>query len=427
MNDNRYLIVGSDGRSHAIGFRIAQDNPGAEIYFAPGNGGTQDVGINVKVPATDSEQLAALAQQKGIGLSIVSPELPLIRHAIGDCFRNKNLLICGPSAAAALNTEGDKERFKAILTKHGIPTAPYRAFSDLEEAYRYIRRRGVTKIVIKPKGLTGGKGVLLPKTLAEARAYLAEARRLYGEEASRFVIEDRFVGGYEVSAMAFVSGMYIRMLPFTQDYKLSRTGNKGVNTGGLGAHTLKLSPTLTGHIHQIMLRVVNALVEEGFHYHGFLYLGLMVLPDGQVMILEANCRLGDPETQPLLMSFGGNFADYCRATALGRLGELPEIEQTCQALGIVVAHRNYPSSNDDDVELSGIDKAEAAGNTVFQAGTVRRNGIPCSNKQGRLLCITATGQFISHAAETASIGAHLIRPSELLYFRLDIGDRYQNQ
>ena len=375
----KVLVVGSGGREAAMVRRLAQ-SPGVVIFCAPGNAGIAEQATCVPLKATDIEGLLALARGEGIDLTIVGPEAPLVAGIV-DRFRDTGRLICGPSAAAA-QAEGSKLWFKRFLARHNLPTAPFEAFNDRNAALMSVSERGARNIVIKADGLMGGKGVTLPRNLVEAEHDLISLM-VKGSAGEVVVIEGRLIG-VERSVMAITDGGNVYMLPFTQDYKREGDGDNGPNTGGMGAHTLSLPEKEAAELEQILRRVVAAFAEEGNPYTGFIYLGFIMTADGP-MILECNCRLGDPETQVILPSINGDFAELCMAAARGELSKVSPPERVKHALCLVLASGSYPSSSDRDDAITGLDGVQEAGAYVLHAGTALKNGVVTTNKSGRVL------------------------------------------
>ena len=410
----KILVIGSGGREATMVWALAQA-PDTEVFCAPGNAGIAEQATCVSVKATDIDGLLSFAKSEQMDLTVVGPEAPLVA-GITDRFHEEGLLICGPSAAAA-QTEGSKAWFKRLLAKHNLPTAPFEVFTDKDNALAYIRERGVQNIVIKADGLMGGKGVTLPDNLEEAESDL-EKLMVKGSAGETVVIEDRLVG-IERSVMAITDGKTVYMLPFTQDYKREGDGDTGLNTGGMGAHTLRLPTDEEVHLENILRDVVAALAKEDCQYSGFIYLGFIMAANGP-MILECNCRLGDPETQVILPSISGNFASLCLAVVQGKLAEVPAPEQNGHALCLVLASAVYPGLSDRDDEITGLGTVSENGALVFHAGTAKKNGAITTNKSGRVLNIVGVGRTLKDARTTAYGGADKVQFPGMKY-RRDIG------
>jgi phosphoribosylamine--glycine ligase len=415
----KILVVGGGGREAATVWKLKQDDPNAVVFCAPGNAGIAKFGTCVPIEATDIEGLLAFAHAESIVLTIVGPELPLVAGIV-DRFREHHLLICGTTAAAA-RAEGSKIHFKEVLIRNEIPTAPYQAFDDQEEALAYIELRGVENIVIKADGPMAGKGVILPHTLEEA-ALALQRLMVIGTPGEKVLIEDRLIG-LERSVIAITDGTVFHLLPFTQDYKRLRTGDLGPNTGGMGAHTLDLPAEEEVQLRKILGDVLTAFRKERCLYSGFIYLGIMMTADGP-KVLELNCRLGDPETQPILASIDGNFLDLCMAAAHGNLSTVPEPTRVQHALCVVLASPEYTELSERNDAITGIEDAEAMGALVFHAGTgVNDKGEITTNKSGRVLVVVGRGETIGEAGEQAYAAVKPINFPGMQY-RTDIGAAY---
>lgn len=410
----KVLVVGSGGREAAMVWALAQA-PNIEVFCAPGNAGIAEHATCVPMKATDINGLLSFAQREQIDLTVVGPEAPLV-SGIADRFREEGLLVCGPSTTAA-RSEGSKAWFKRLLAKHNIPTAPFRVFADKDNAFEYIRERGVQNTVIKADGPMGGKGVTLPYNTEEAKRDL-EKFMVQGSPGETVVIEDRLVG-VERSVMAITDGETVYMLPFTQDYKREGDADKGLNTGGMGAHTLELPTDEEARLSHILRDVVVALAEEGCPYTGFIYLGFIMTANGP-MVLECNCRLGDPEAQVILPSINGNFAELCMASAQGALHTVPAPCRQKHALCLVLASGAYPGSSDRDDSVVGLDMVPKNGALVFHAGTAKKNGVITTNKSGRVLNVVGLGRTLEDAHTAAYDAAAKVQFPGVKY-RRDIG------
>lgn len=411
----KVLIVGSGGRESAMVWSVSQ-RPDIEIFCAPGNAGIAEYATCYpSVKATDIDELLKIAHEEQIDLTIVGPEAPLVAGIV-DRFREHDLLIYGPSKEVA-RAEGSKAWFKDLLTKYGIPTAPYEVFSDYEYAIDSVLKRGASNIVIKADGLMGGKGVTLPDTTVSASNDL-ERLMVPGGPGEKVVIEDRLFG-VERSVMALVDGKTIYMLPFTQDYKRVGDGDTGLNTGGMGAHTLTLPEDEERQLTQILYDVVSAFDQEGHPYTGFLYLGIMMTDSGP-MVLECNCRLGDPETQVILPCITGDFTSYCMNAAQGNLGALDPPLQYFEALCIVFASGAYPGSSAQDDCIEGLDEPRSSDALIFHAGTALNGRCVTTNKAGRVLNVVGRGLRLREAHSIAyTIAEQIHFPGKK--YRSDIG------
>lgn len=408
------LVVGSGGREAAMVWALSRASD-TVVFCAPGNAGIAEYATCVPIKATDIDRLLGFARTQRMDLTIVGPEAPLVAGIV-DRFREESLLICGPSALAS-RSEASKAWFKRLLAKYSIPTAPFTVFTDRDGALAYIRERGAQNIVIKADGLMGGKGVTLPDSLEEAEHDL-EKLMVKDSPGETVVIEDRLVG-VERSVMAITDGKTIYMLPFTQDYKREGDGDTGLNTGGMGAHTLSLPKEKEAELAQILREVVVVLGKEGCPYTGFVYLGFIMTSEGP-KVLECNCRLGDPETQVILPSISGDFASLCMAVAQGNLAEVPAPKQSRHALCLVLTSAAYPGSSDRDDEVEGLSDASDTGALVFHAGTVRKEAVVTTNKSGRVLNLVGLGDTLVDARAAAYSAVEKIRFPGMKY-RRDIG------
>ena len=420
----KVLVIGSGGREHALAWKCAQSPDVEETLVAPGNAGTAlESGVrNVAVGADDIEALAALAQDEQVDLTIVGPEAPLVA-GIADRFNELGLPCFGPSAAAA-QLEGSKAFTKDFLARHDIPTAAYRNFSDLEEALAYIRQQGAP-IVIKADGLAAGKGVIVATSLEEAEQAATDmlAGNKFGDAGARIVVEE-FLDGEEASFIVITDGSNVLPMATSQDHKARDEGDTGPNTGGMGAYSP--APVVTSDVEQrIMDLVIRPTLEgmqaDGNDYLGFLYAGLMIMPDGVPRVIEFNCRFGDPETQPIMMRLKSDLAALCRATLDGSLGEHSAEWDERASLGVVMAAGGYPGNYAKGKVISGLDAADSDTQKVFHAGTADGDGQVVTSG-GRVLCVVGLGDTVAEAAET-SYGAVDRISWEDVYFRRDIGHR----
>ena len=343
------LIIGSGGREHALAWKVAQSTNVDHVFVAPGNAGTatENKVSNIDIHSENIDALIDFAQSDDIELTIVGPEAPLVIGVV-DAFSKAGLKCFGPTAGAA-QLEGSKSFTKDFLARYNIPTAAYQVFTDADEACDYIQKTGAP-IVIKADGLAAGKGVIVAETVQQAQAAARDMLidNKFGEAGARVVIED-FLVGEEASFICMVDGDNILPLATSQDHKARDNGDKGPNTGGMGAYSP--APVVTDEIHQrIMLEVieptVNGMKSDGLPYTGFLYAGLMIAPDGTPNVVEYNCRFGDPETQPVLMRLKSDLADLCLAALDHRLDQVTAEWDERAALGVVLAAGGYPESYD---------------------------------------------------------------------------------
>ncbi len=418
----RVLIIGNGGREHALAWKAAQDENVRQVFVAPGNAGTasENKVSNVDINVLELQKLVEFAQQEAIDLTIVGPEAPLVAGIV-DQFEAAGLNIFGPNQAAA-QLEGSKAFTKDFLARHHIPTAAYNNFTAIEPAKAYVRQQG-TPIVIKADGLAAGKGVIMAQSEQEAFAAIDDmlAGNAFGEAGHRVVIEE-FLTGEEASFIVMVDGKNILPLATSQDHKARDNGDKGPNTGGMGAYSP--APVVTADIHQrIMEEVIIPTVEgmsgEGMPYKGFLYAGLMIDGNGTPKVLEYNCRFGDPETQPILMRLKSSLADLCLAATRGELDQTEAHWDSRTALGVVMAAGGYPAAYTKGDEITGLDNIKEA--RVFQAGTRIEDGKTLTNG-GRVLCVTALGDGVKDAQHKAYNAVKSIHWHNA-YYRTDIGHR----
>lgn len=418
----KILIIGSGGREHALAWQCARH--GHEVIVAPGNAGTahEPNVSNVAVSADDIPALTELAQSENAELTIVGPEAPLVAGIV-DAFDAAGLPCFGPSAAAA-ELEGSKAFTKDFLARHNIPTADYANFSELEPALAYIRDRGAP-IVIKADGLAAGKGVVVAMSLPEAEHAATEmlAGNKFGNAGARIVIEE-YLDGEEASFIVITDGTTILPLATSQDHKARDEGDEGPNTGGMGAYSP--APVVTAEIQtQIMERVIRPTLDgmraDGRPYRGFLYAGLMIMPDGTPKVIEFNCRMGDPETQPILARLKTDLAKICAATLDGTLAQVRTSWDPRAALGVVMAAGGYPGSYAKGRVIHGLANADGESARVFHAGTAELDGEVVTSG-GRVLCVVGLGDDVSAAAAAAYDAVQEICWDDV-YFRRDIGHR----
>ncbi|MDG1096175.1 MAG: phosphoribosylamine--glycine ligase [Methylophilaceae bacterium] len=392
----KVLVIGGGGREHALAWKISQNKAVSLTYVAPGNAGTATNPDMVNVPMTKIEDLVQFAQDQNIAITVVGPEAPLSQGVV-DAFRAKGLKIFGPTQAAA-QLESSKDFSKAFMIRHHIPTAAYETFSDIKAAHDYIAQQGAP-IVIKADGLAAGKGVVVAMTLDEAHAAvdMMLGDNTFGDAGARVVIEE-FLTGEEASFMVMVDGKNILALATSQDHKRLLTGDQGPNTGGMGAYSP--APVVTPEIHARAMRevikpTVEGMAKDGIPYTGFLYAGLMISPDGQIKTLEFNCRMGDPETQPIFMRLKSDLVGLLQHAVNGTLDQAETEWDRRFALGVVMASANYPVNPRLGDEITGLPKnLEDA--YVFHAGTTL-NGDKVTTNGGRVLCVTALGETVKFA------------------------------
>jgi phosphoribosylamine--glycine ligase len=425
----KVLVVGGGGREHALAWRLAQSPRVQKVFVAPGNGGTATEPNLKNMPISAHDTLAEFVRKEDIAFTVVGPEAPLAAGLV-DAFRKKGLRIFGPTRAAA-QLESSKDFAKAFMKRHGIPTADYETFTDPQAAREYVTRKGAP-IVVKADGLAAGKGVVVAQTVEEAHAaidgMLVDASM--GTAGARVVIED-FLAGEEASFIVMVDGRNVLALASSQDHKRLLDGDQGPNTGGMGAYSP--APVVTPSIHAKVLReiihpAVQGMAKDGIPYTGFLYAGLMIDAAGQPRALEFNCRMGDPETQPIMARIKSDFADIVEAAIDGRLDSV-EIEWDRRtALGVVLAAEGYPEAPRKGDAITGLPANGNPGDgdvLVFHAGTTRRDGQVVSNG-GRVLCVTALGDSVKIAQSRAYQAIEGIRFAGMQY-RRDIGHRALNR
>jgi phosphoribosylamine--glycine ligase len=419
------LVIGSGGREHALAWKIAQSPRTGQVFVAPGNGGTARAGDLTNVPLADHDALAAFAQRENVGLTVVGPEAPLAAGIV-DRFRSAGLRIFGPTRAAA-QLESSKDYAKAFMQRHGIPTAAYRTFTSARDAHAYVDARGAP-IVVKADGLAAGKGVVVAATLAEAHAAVDHmlVDNAMGDAGSRVVIEE-CLAGEEASFIVMVDGVHVLPLASSQDHKRLRDGDNGPNTGGMGAYSP--APVVTPGVHARIMRevitpAVQGMAADGVPYSGFLYAGVMLDAQGAPKVLEFNCRLGDPETQPILVRLRSDLIELLEHGVNGTLDRVEAEWDRRAALGVVLAAGGYPEAPQTGAVIDGLDNVNEATHPdvqVFHAGTALADGKVIVNG-GRVLCVTALGDSVRQAQRAAYAAVAGIRFDGMQY-RGDIGFR----
>jgi len=421
----KVLVVGGGGREHALAWKLKQSPRVAQVYVAPGNGGTALDPALQNVPISDPTELARWAQQQGIALTVVGPEGPLAAGIV-DVFRAQGLRIFGPTQAAA-QLESSKAFSKAFMQRHSIPTAAYQVFADAPAAHAYVEQMGAP-IVVKADGLAAGKGVVVAQTLAEAHAAIdfmlqGQAPGLAHNAGGARVVIEAFLQGEEASFIVLCDGVQALALASSQDHKRLLDADQGPNTGGMGAYSP--APVVTSEVHQraldeVILPTLRGMAADGIPYTGFLYAGLMIGPDGSVRTLEFNCRLGDPETQPILLRLQSDLAAVLLAATEQRLHEIELQWDERVALGVVLAAHGYPQQprTGDAIALTAPDSPDAV---LFHAGTVQRDG-QLYTTGGRVLCATALGADVAQAQRRAYQLVQGVHYSGMQY-RHDIGFR----
>lgn len=394
------LVVGSGGREHALAWRLAQSPRIGRVYVAPGNAGTEREDGLFNLAITSIPELVDFARKETIALTVVGPEAPL-SQGIVDAFRAAELKIFGPTQQAA-QLESSKDYAKSFMVANGIPTAAHVTFSDAKAAHEYVRQREAP-IVIKADGLAAGKGVVVAMTLEEAHAaidmMLVDNRM--GVAGARVVVEE-FLEGEEASFIVIVDGKHVLPLASSQDHKRLLDGDHGPNTGGMGAYSP--APVLTPTIHARVMReviqpVVAGMEKQGTPYSGFLYAGLMIRPNGDIKVLEFNCRMGDPETQPIMMRLKSDLFTLIEHAVNGTLKDIEVEWDRRVALGVVMAAAGYPDNPRKGDEITGLPRAGEDFH-VFHAGTALAGGKVVVNG-GRVLCVTALGDTVRVAQRRA--------------------------
>ena len=421
----KILVVGGGGREHAIAWKAARSPLAEQVFVAPGNAGTAlEPGCeNVPIDAADIAALAEFATRQEIGLTIVGPEVPLVAGIV-DEFSRRGLKCFGPSAACA-RLEGSKAFCKDFCARHGIPTAAWGDFSDVEAACEYVRSQGAP-IVVKADGLAAGKGVVVATTVAAAEEAVRDmlSGNRFGDAGARVVIEE-FLAGEEASFIAMVDGAHILPLASSQDHKARDDGDRGPNTGGMGAYSP--APVVDALLHERIMRevmtpTVAGLAADGTPYTGFLYAGIMVAADGTPKVLEFNCRFGDPETQPILFRLKSDLVALCLAALDGRLDRVACEWDARVALGVVLAAGGYPDAYRKDDPIAGLDADAGRDDAkIFHAGTRLQDG-QVFTSGGRVLCAVALGDDVAAAQQKAYALADRIC-WEGVFYRRDIGWR----
>ncbi len=418
------LVIGGGGREHALAWRMARSPHVSRVYVAPGNAGTAlDDGL-FNVPITATDDLIDFAKRESISMTIVGPEAPLSEGMV-DAFQAAGLRIFGPTKAAA-QLESSKDFAKAFMAQHGIPTSDYETFDEAGAAHDYIRARGAP-IVVKADGLAAGKGVIVAPTEDEAhRAVdMMLVEHGMGGAGARVVIED-FLEGEEASFIAIVDGKHVLALASSQDHKRLLDGDKGPNTGGMGAYSP--APIVTPAIHARVMReviqpVVKGMANAATPYVGFLYAGLMIAADGTPKVLEFNCRLGDPETQPIMLRLKSDLYDLLDHALNGELDKIEAEWDRRVALGVVMAAAGYPAAPRKGDQISGL-PVNIEDAHVFHAGTTENDGKVVTSG-GRVLCVTALGDTVRVAQRRAYEIAEQIH-FDGKQMRTDIGFRAIN-
>ena len=418
------LVVGRGGREHALAWQAAKSPRVKKVFVAPGNAGTaSEPGMeNIASSPGDLDGLLGFAREQGIELTIVGPEDPLV-NGIVDRFNEAGLACFGPGAAAA-QLEGSKSFAKDFMARHGIPTAAYGKFTEVEPAIEFIRNQGAP-IVVKADGLAAGKGVIIAETTTQAEAAVLDmlAGNAFGEAGHRVVIEE-FLEGEEASFIVMADGKNILPLATSQDHKAMGDGDTGPNTGGMGAYSP--APVVDEALHrraleEVIRPTIEGMAADGAPFTGFLYAGLMISPEGDPKVLEYNVRFGDPETQPILMRLQSDLTELCLAAVGGRLDQQQAVWDSRACLGVVMAAGGYPGKYGKGFPITGLDHDFPTNIKVFHAGTaLSDDGVVTSG--GRVLCVCALGETVTEAQSEAYKACAEIN-WDGVYLRKDIGYR----
>lgn len=421
----KILLIGSGGREHALAWKLAQSPQVQTVFVAPGNGGTatakqSTAGIE-NLPITDLQELVDFAKREKIHLTVVGPEAPLAAGIV-DVFRNNGLRIFGPTQLAA-QLESSKDFSKAFMKRHGIPTANYQTFSNALEAHAYINTHGAP-IVVKADGLAAGKGVVVAMSLEEAHAAvdMMLADNKLGNAGARVVIEE-FLTGEEASFIVLVDGKNVLALATSQDHKRLLDADQGPNTGGMGAYSP--APVVTPEIHaralrEVIMPTVKGMESDGIPYTGFLYAGLMISPDGKIKTLEFNCRMGDPETQPIMARLRSDLVSALDHAVDGKLNEIDLEWDRRTALGVVLAAHHYPDTPRNGDVISGV-PIDTEDQITFHAGTKLLDG-KLVTSGGRVMCVVGLADTVRGAQQKAYEAIEQIKFDGMQY-RKDIGYR----
>ena len=420
----RILIIGSGGREHAIAWALHNSQTVTTLFIAPGNGGTDGVGTNVDLDASDAEAVLSFVTQEAIDLVVIGPEQPLV-DGLADRLRGAGTPVVGPSAAAA-QLEGSKAFSKAFMQRHGIPTAAFKTFEkgEMDAALAFVRQEGAP-IVVKASGLAAGKGAIVCETMEQAETAVRDLMDsgLLGEAGSALVIES-FMEGEEASLFVLTDGSAFILLPSAQDHKRIGEGDTGPNTGGMGAYApapVMTETRIEEAVEQVVLPTLEGMADEGHPYQGILYVGLMITEEGP-KVVEYNCRLGDPETQVVLPMLDCDVAQLFMALATGELASVDVGIHEGASACVVMASAGYPGGYEKGKMISGLDSAsDGPGTEVFHAGT-RQVGTETHTSGGRVLAVSSRGASLQEALDRAYEGVAAI-DFEGATFRRDIGHK----
>ena len=424
----KILVIGNGGREHALAWKAAQSPQVEEVFVAPGNAGTDREAnlTNVNIGVTDIPALIDFVKKNNVELTIVGPEVPLVEGVV-DRFNEQGLRIFGPTQGAA-QLEGSKAFTKDFLARHNIPTAAYQNFTEIEPAIAYVKQQGAP-IVVKADGLAAGKGVIVAQTEEQAIHAIKDmlAGNSFGEAGHRVVVEE-FLTGEEASFIVMADGKNILSLATSQDHKARDDGDLGPNTGGMGAYSP--APVVTDEIAEkvmqtVIIPTIEGMAAEGNDYTGFLYAGLMISPNGELKVLEYNCRFGDPETQPIMMRLQSDLVDLCQAAIDHKLDSVTAQWDSRAAIGVVMAAGGYPASYENDHVIEGLDLVDSDISKVFHAGTIAGTGDKDGQvvtSGGRVLCVVALGDSVTEAQKQVYQKLKKVHFKDAFY-RTDIGYR----
>jgi phosphoribosylamine---glycine ligase len=421
----KVLVIGNGGREHALAWKLLQSTQIEQVVCVPGNGGTASMARcqNLPLAVDDFEGISQYALEQGISLVVVGPEVPLSK-GITDYLQTKGLMVFGPVRAGA-QIEASKAWAKSLMLEAGIPTAKATVFTEAAAAKSYVKAQGAP-IVVKADGLAAGKGVTVAETVEQAQSAIDMIFQGQFGSAGEFVVIEECLQGQEVSVLALTDGLTIRPLLPAQDHKRVGEGDTGENTGGMGAYAPApiATPELMARVQtEVLEKAIATLRNKGIDYRGVLYAGLMITPDGEFKVLEFNCRFGDPETQVILPLLATPLEELILACVQQRLGEMPPIAwHSGAAATVVAASGGYPGDYAKGKVITGISEAEAAGVTVFHAGTKLNEQQQIVTDGGRVLNVTGTGENFQQAIAQAYTGLKSIQ-FEAIYYRRDIGHR----
>ena len=424
----KILVIGNGGREHALAWKAAQSPQVEEVFVAPGNAGTNREAnlTNVNIGVTDIPALIDFVKKNNVELTIVGPEAPLVEGVV-DRFNEQGLRIFGPTQGAA-QLEGSKAFTKDFLARHNIPTAAYQNFTEIEPAIAYVKQQGAP-IVVKADGLAAGKGVIVAQTEEQAINAIEDmlAGNSFGEAGHRVVVEE-FLTGEEASFIVMADGKNILSLATSQDHKARDNGDLGPNTGGMGAYSP--APVVTDEIAEkvmqtVIIPTIEGMAAEGNDYTGFLYAGLMISPNGDLKVLEYNCRFGDPETQPIMMRLQSDLVELCQAAIDHKLDSVTAQWDSRAAIGVVMAAGGYPASYENGHAIEGLDLVDSDISKVFHAGTAAGTGDKegqVVTSGGRVLCVVALGDSVTEAQKQVYQKLKKVHFKDAFY-RTDIGYR----